>query len=46
MGCSPWGRKESDMTEVTYQQQQHTPKTGLKKAKARVKEGQEIIAVA
>jgi len=34
------------MTEVTYQQQQHTPKTGLKKAKARVKEGQEIIAVA
>ena len=24
MGCSLWGRTESDMTEVTQQQQQHT----------------------
>ena len=27
MGCSPWGREESDMTEVTYQQQQYTELT-------------------
>ena len=23
MGCSPWGRKESDTTEATYQTYQH-----------------------
>ena len=29
MGCSPWGRSESDTTEATWQQQQAPPSMGF-----------------
>ena len=38
VGCSPWGRTESDTTEATWQQAAHTSKVMLKILQARLQQ--------